>query len=198
MAKNLTIGANYISEIDLVDSDGNTILRADIDDMTVQIRQYGRVIETFIWGTDLELTPGTSGSQLKIETSSELTALFKEGKVYARPVIGDDNALYTEDTQRISLPDYHILTMYRELPEDDDTVTSVIEHYRGLYDASTNVAPSTGGAGTGGAILAGDYWAVSVAGTIFGIPVAVGALLTALVNTPGQTSGNWTFTAGQG
>lgn len=197
MAKALTIGANYISEIDLVDSDGNTILRSDIDDMTVQIRQYGRVIETLTWGTDLELTAGTSGSQLKIETSSELTAMLKEGKVYARPVIGDTNALYTEDGKRISLPDYHILTMYRELPEDDEEVTTVIEHSRGAYDASGNVMPSTGGAGTGGSILSGDFWYLSVAGTLFGTPYEVNTRIEARINNPGQTQANWYITTTQ-
>lgn len=63
--------------------------------------------------------------------------------------------------------------------------------FRGGYDASTNLFPSTGGSGTGGAIQAGDVWVVTTAGTLGGVFVDVGATLLALVATPGQTSSNW-------
>ncbi|MES2004346.1 MAG: hypothetical protein V4450_07480 [Bacteroidota bacterium] len=62
---------------------------------------------------------------------------------------------------------------------------------RGNYNASGNVYPSSGGSGSAGAILKGDIWFVSVAGTLGGTAVGVGDQLRALVNTPGQTSSNW-------
>lgn len=62
---------------------------------------------------------------------------------------------------------------------------------RGSYDASGNVFPSTGGSGSSGAILKGDIWTVSVAGTLGGVPVQVGDTVRALINTPGSTAGNW-------
>jgi hypothetical protein len=62
---------------------------------------------------------------------------------------------------------------------------------RGTYDASTNAYPSTGGSGTSGAILKGNVWSISVAGTLAGIAVNVGDWLRALTNTPGQTAANW-------
>ena len=189
---NLTIGANYISEIALVDSDGNSVNREDIDSLAVQIRQHRRVIETLTWPT-ARLTDGTAANKLKIEISPAVSAALKEGEVLARVVSGDTNALYTVGGARISLPDYHILTMYIELPDDNDDEVTVIEHYRGFYDASVNAAPSSGGAGTGGAILGGDWWSINVAGVIFGTPRSVGDRVTALVNNPGQTSGNWSF-----
>lgn len=192
MAKNLTIGENYISEVDLIDSDGNSVTRASIDTMTVQIRQYNRLIES-ITKPDAKLTDGTTASKQKIEVSPATSLKFREGKVYARVVSGDTNVLYTVGGARISMPDYHILTMYVQVPADDETVTEVIDHWRGSYDASGNVAPSTGGSGTGGAILAGDEWVLSVAGTIFGTLRNIGDRITALVNSPGQTSGNWSI-----
>lgn len=64
---------------------------------------------------------------------------------------------------------------------------------RGSYNASTNLFPTTGGSGTSGAILKGDIWFVSVAGTLGGKAVSVGDSFRALVNTPGQTSGNWSL-----
>lgn len=62
---------------------------------------------------------------------------------------------------------------------------------RGNYDASSNLFPSTGGSGTAGAILKGDIWYISVAGTLGGAAVKVGDSLRALTDSPGQTAGNW-------
>lgn len=62
---------------------------------------------------------------------------------------------------------------------------------RGNYDASGNTFPSTGGSGTAGAILKGDIWTISVAGTLGGTSVKQGDTVRALQDTPGQTSGNW-------
>lgn len=196
-ASDITIGENYISEVDLVDSDGNTVLLSALENYSVKIMQYNRVIETIAEASP-KLTAGTTTSKLKIETSEETSLKFREGKVYARVVTGDTNALYTEDGERISMPDYHILTAYIQRPEDEDTVTTVIEHYRGLYDASVNAAPSSGGAGTGGAILGGDYWISNVAGTVFGTPYPVNTRFQATVNNPGQTQSNWHITSSQG
>lgn len=62
---------------------------------------------------------------------------------------------------------------------------------RGDYDASTNLFPSTGGSGTAGAVLKGDTWIVTVAGTLGSKAVAVGDILLARSDGPGQTAGNW-------
>lgn len=64
---------------------------------------------------------------------------------------------------------------------------------RGNYDASGNVFPSSGGSGTAGAILKGDLWYISVGGTLGGTSVVVGSSVRALVDTPGQTSSNWSI-----
>lgn len=64
---------------------------------------------------------------------------------------------------------------------------------RGSYNASTNLFPSTGGSGTSGAILKGDLWYVSVAGTLGGKTVNIGDSFRALVDSPGQTSTNWSI-----
>jgi microcystin-dependent protein len=65
------------------------------------------------------------------------------------------------------------------------------EDLRGGYDASSNLFPTTGGTGTGGAINAGNYWYITVAGTLGGELVPVGSSITALVNNPAQTASNW-------
>ena len=72
----------------------------------------------------------------------------------------------------------------------DGLVAGLLD-YRGAYDASGNVFPSSGGSGTAGAVLKGDMWVISVAGTLGGTAVQIGDSLIANVDTPGQTSGNW-------
>lgn len=62
---------------------------------------------------------------------------------------------------------------------------------RGSYDASTNLFPSTGGSGTSGAILKGDIWTISVAGTLGGTAVAQNQTVRAMIDAPGQVAGNW-------
>lgn len=65
---------------------------------------------------------------------------------------------------------------------------------RGNFDASINAYPSSGGSGSAGAILKGDIWTISVAGTLpTGQVVEVGDVVRALVNTPGNTQANWSI-----
>ena len=67
---------------------------------------------------------------------------------------------------------------------------------RGSYNASVNTFPTTGGSGTAGAVVKGDLWYISVAGTLGGQAVAVGDSFRALVDTPGQTLANWSILEG--
>lgn len=62
---------------------------------------------------------------------------------------------------------------------------------RGNYNASGNTFPATGGSGSAGAVLTGDLWFISVAGTLGGVAVPIGASVRALVDAPAQTSANW-------
>lgn len=63
---------------------------------------------------------------------------------------------------------------------------------RGTFDASVNAYPSSGGSGTAGAILKGDIWTISVAGTLpTGQVVEIGDTVRALIDTPGNTQANW-------
>ncbi len=85
-------------------------------------------------------------------------------------------------------------TLYPTVKAVNDAITTAVIgllDYRGVYDASTNLFPATGGSGTAGAVLKGDFWMCSVAGTLGGVAVAVGDLIIALVDTPAQTAGNW-------
>ena len=65
--------------------------------------------------------------------------------------------------------------------------------YRGNYDASTNLFPTIGGSGTAGAIVIGDEFLITVAGTLGTQAVIPGNFIIASVSTPGQTQSNWGF-----
>jgi hypothetical protein len=66
--------------------------------------------------------------------------------------------------------------------------------WRGAHSLASNLYP-TNGSGSGGAVVAGDSWYVSVAGNLdLGTgaePVPVKSILVALVNAPGQTPASW-------
>lgn len=62
---------------------------------------------------------------------------------------------------------------------------------RGNYNASVNTFPATGGSGTAGAVLKGDLWTVSVAGTLGGVAVTAGDVVRSLIDTPAQVASNW-------
>lgn len=65
------------------------------------------------------------------------------------------------------------------------------DSYRGLYDASTNLFPSTGGSGVAGAVMKSDYWMISVAGTLDGDDVSPSDNIRALSDGPGQAGSLW-------
>ncbi len=72
----------------------------------------------------------------------------------------------------------------------DGLVVGLVDD-RGGYNASVNTFPASGGSGTAGAIMKGDLWFISTAGTLGGVSVAVGASVRALVDTPAQDAAKW-------
>lgn len=74
-------------------------------------------------------------------------------------------------------------------------IANLAEHFRGAYNASGGTYPASGGSGASGVIKAGDEWYVSIGGELTTpagtVTVEVGALLKALVNSPGQTAASW-------
>lgn len=102
----------------------------------------------------------------------------------------EDEANKSNDGTMSSASTTQYPTVYAAKTYTDSMVVGLLQDV-GNFDASSNVFPSTGGSGGGGAILEGDLWFISVAGTLGGTPVLVGYSIRALVDTPGQTSGNW-------
>ncbi len=85
-------------------------------------------------------------------------------------------------------------TLYPTVQAVNNAITTAVTgllDYRGTYDASTNLFPATGGSGVLGAVLKGDFWICSIAGTLGGTAVAPGDLIIATVDTPAQIAANW-------
>ncbi len=62
----------------------------------------------------------------------------------------------------------------------------------GNFDASGGAYPATGGTGVAGAIMKGNMWRISVAGTLpSGVVVDIGDWIRALIDSPGNTQANW-------
>lgn len=75
----------------------------------------------------------------------------------------------------------------------DSLVTGLLDD-RGNFTpslTSPGAWPTTGGSGTAGAIMKGDIWFCSASGFMGTTAVVAGASFRALVDTPGQTDGNW-------
>ena len=139
------------------------------------------------------------------ETSARTTADDLNAATIASEVINRTNALVIESTARTSGDNILTAALANETTERTNadannlaTAKAYAESLvvglwddRGNYDASVNTFPAAGGSGVAGAILKGDIWNVSVAGTLATIPVALRQTVRALIDNPGQTAANW-------
>lgn len=111
--------------------------------------------------------------------------------------IKDSGVAVSTDTALTSNSDSKLPTEKAIKTYVDGLVVGLLDD-RGNHDASGNTFPSSGGSGTGGAILKGDIWRISVGGTLGGTAVSAGDWVRALVDTPGTTSSNWSINLSSG
>lgn len=110
-----------------------------------------------------------------------------------KTTVGLSNVDNTSDANKpVSTATQSALNLKADITYVDGLVVGLLDD-RGSYDASVNTFPAAGGSGTAGAILKGDIWYISVAGTLGGSAVTVGDSVRALVDTPGQTATNWSI-----
>jgi len=134
---------------------------------------------------DIDLTTQVSGNLPDGNIASAATWNGKQDALgyTAENVVNKENT--TMDTSTTKYPTNRLVKEYA-----DGLVTGLLD-YRGAYDASTNVWPSTGGSGDAGEILKGDMWIISTDGTLGIIEVQIGDSIIANADTPGQTDSNW-------
>lgn len=145
-----------------------------------------------------------SGTSLTSTINGIISGIINVQPLIASPTL---NAIATINTDGSLLNSNCLITTSSSASSNTQIMTALAvqsaitgaiasgKSFRGVYNASSNVFPSTGGSGTGGAIQMGDFWTISVAGTLGGVTVNVGDNLLAIVNTPGQTSSNWSINA---
>jgi hypothetical protein len=69
--------------------------------------------------------------------------------------------------------------------------------YRGGYDVSSNLFPSTSGSGPSGGLRTGDFWVATNTGTLGSTAVSNRDLIINIDgSSPGQTAGNWAIISG--
>ena len=101
-------------------------------------------------------------------------------------VANKSTSVTTDGTSDTKYPSVKAVKTYA-----DNLVVGLLD-YRGAYDVTgTNAYPATGGSGTAGAVLKGDMWIISVAGTMGTAVVQIGDSLIANVDTPAQTDASW-------
>lgn len=103
-------------------------------------------------------------------------------------------ALTSDISDHASAADPHGDRAYTD--NEISAATMGLVNDRGNFDASVNTWPTTGGSGAAGAILKGNLWTISgnaTSGPLLGY--AVGCLIRARVDNPGQTDANWVITA---
>jgi hypothetical protein len=179
---------------------------------TIRITDVGTVLTTgrnIIWpnkprrgsfyfmnGTAESLTVKRSG-QTGVTVSAGASALLRDNGTDVEAVASAGVSGYTisNDATDASHSPTALITEYAAKTYAESLVVNLWDD-RGTFDASGNVFPSTGGSGTAGAILKGDIWLISVAGTLGGSAVQIGDTVRALVDTPGQTAGNWSILNG--
>lgn len=152
---------------------------------------------SLIAGTNITITP--SGDTIIIDATDSGPGITSiNGNTLAAQLITGDNGVAidfsTPGTNVIKLQDDIIAGYLTGLSSSVQMQIDALvagTSFRGGYDASSNLFPSTGGSGIAGAIQLGDQWSITVEGTLGGVDVRVGADIIALADLPGQTSGNW-------
>lgn len=158
--------------------------------------------------TDTNLT--TLGNQSGSNTGDETPTTIKTKLGVATDSVdgyltATDHATFNNKQSTLGFTAENVASKATDLSSNDNThypttaavktaissaVTGLL-NLRGGFDASANLFPSTSGSGISGAILKGDSWYITIAGTLGSTNVAVGDLVSANVNSPGQTPSNW-------
>lgn len=148
---------------------------------------------------------GILSSSILTGTSSQIDVSNGTG-IGGNPTFSLSSTLVTPGTFAVGMGGVTVTTISNSATATGDVLMSAdaiqtaissqvgsAKSFRGGYDASSNLFPTTGGSGGGGAVQAGDVWSITVAGTLGGTAVSNGDTILALVSTPGQTAANWSI-----
>jgi hypothetical protein len=182
-------GAFTIRRGTLFDTDNVFTIQNELGDITASITGNGYTTVSNLETTNIFLDNRiemTANSYLAYESSTS-------GNIFKTTINGWESGIKID--YQSDLSNTYTARSLVDKAYVDNLLVGMLDD-RGSYDASVNLFPSTGGSGIAGAILKGDMWYISVAGTLGGSSVNIGDSFRALVDTPGQTSSNWSILEG--
>lgn len=104
-------GENKIILFNLLDEDGGALILSTLALLTIEIIQNGFRLALYTYGTDSELSLGSSGNQLKVEIRTTLSDRFVPGIVDAIITTGIPDADFNVDPDQIDKTKYEIFTV---------------------------------------------------------------------------------------
>ena len=168
----------------IVDTSADLIKIEGRDNYTVLVKDLG-VFEWIVSGTvdGANIFAGKVGFWSRVLQSAEgLLAYTAEDQA------NKSTNIVTDATSDVKYPSVRATKQYA-----DALVTGLLDD-RGNFTpdvTSPGAWPTTGGSGTAGAIMKGDIWFCDASGFMGTTAVVAGASFRAIVDTPGQTDGNW-------
>lgn len=161
--------------------------------ITVQRAQEGTTAQAYVAGDIISLR-WTKGSAANMAQNADNLASLANAAT-ARANLGLGNVDNTSDANKpvsTAQAAADLVALNSAKAYADGLVAGLLDD-RGNHDASGNTWPTTGGSGTAGAIMKGDFWYISVGGALGGVTVNAGDSIRALVDTPGTTAANWSI-----
>jgi hypothetical protein len=127
--------------------------------------------------------PALSGVWSKVLMSGDITLAFT-----AEDSANKSLNVITDAASDVKYPSVKATKTYA-----DSLVTGLLDDRGNFTPGGTSPGawPTTGGSGTAGAIMKGDIWFCSASGFMGTTAVVAGSSFRAVVDTPGQTAGNW-------
>lgn len=127
--------------------------------------------------------PALSGFWSKVLMSGDITLAFT-----AEDSANKSLNVITDAASDVKYPSVKATKTYA-----DSLVTGLLDDRGNFTPGGTSPGawPTTGGSGTAGAIMKGDIWFCSASGFMGTTAVVAGSSFRAVVDTPGQTAGNW-------
>jgi hypothetical protein len=168
----------------IVDTSADLIKIEGRENYTVLVKDLG-VFEWVVSGTvdSANIFAGKNGFWSRVLQSAEgLLAYTAEDQA------NKSTNVITDGASDVKYPSVKATKTYA-----DSLVTGLLDD-RGNFTpglTSPGAWPTTGGSGTAGAIMKGDIWFCSASGFMGTTAVVAGSSFRAIVDTPGQTAGNW-------
>jgi hypothetical protein len=168
----------------IVDTSADLIKIEGRDNYTVLVKDLG-VFEWIVSGTvdGANIFAGKVGFWSRVLQSAEgLLAYTAEDQA------NKSTNIVTDAASDVKYPSVRATKQYA-----DALVTGLLDDRGNFTPGGTSPGawPTTGGSGTAGAIMKGDIWFCSASGFMGTTAVVAGASFRAIVDTPGQTAGNW-------